>query len=500
MNDVASLATLIDSQGFKFTVYLFNGQDKPTPLNKAVVKSLVLEESTTNIFIKGFIVIEDKYNILQRPWTGDIEAPEGMHYKFRNDGNDILLVNIQPVVEGQPTDALDPEVWNLALALSIYDVQDLPFGGEQGLKYKKLYFWERDYQTMIERKIPWSTSRLVQNAANLPDKDRAVFTGDALRDLIVTALGENQTFDAEWDRGSSKINYTSPANNSSYDDFVYLYKSHVCTSRSGTNGDFAIISRNRFNREWKLESMTDVFSKAVINGKPGPYQMEHFFISDSTPQTGDNVPSISPYKTPINRGVVSLENNMHLGQYSSIQSYQFVDMAAIDNVKAFNSIPVYSNDLAIGQFNMEFESHDIKNVKDYIQTNYVNKLKHTIRPEVLLTLNKLKTEGRIVDPNYALGLTSTERLANGQNLLLSSSIFLNQCVAFTVKGSTHRTSNMFIGIDRLYGETSNDFDNRLLGQWYVINCKHMFVEDTYINELVCVKIHSCDVRDIKDDI
>lgn len=492
--------TVIDTQGFRFTVYIYNGQDKPTPLNKAVIKSLIIEENVKDWFIKGFLIIEDKFNILQRPWTTEREPPEGMLYKFRNDGNDSLLITVQPVLDGQPQDALKPEVWNIELSLAIYDVQDFSFGDETALKYKKLYFWERDYQTMMENKIPWSTASMVENPANKTDRDKMVFTGDAIKELITTALGPEQQFNADWDKGSSKIFYTSSSEDAINDSLLYLYKSHVSSIKGGNTGDFSILSRNRFSKEWNLEPLNSIFGKAVANNKPGVYQLEHFFIGGNTQELEGQVQSISPYKTPINKDAISLEKNIHLGQYSTIVSYQFVDMASIDNVKVLNSTPVYHNNNLIHQFDMDFENHDIGNVKDYIQTNYVNKLKHAIKPEVLLTLNKNKLEGRIVNPVYSFGKTSTDRLANGQNTMLMSSLYLNQCIVFTVQGMTHRTSSRFIGIDRLFGETENDFDNRLLGQWYVLSCKHIFIEDRYVNEITAVKIHSCEPRKIDDNI
>lgn len=499
MIDNDKTISLIDSQGFRFTVYLYNGQDKPTPLNKAIIKSLVIEEAF-EWFIKGFILIEDKFNILQRPYTTEQTPPDGMYYKFRNDGNDSLIVTIQPVLENQPPDALKPEIWNIELSLAIYDVQDFGFGDESNLKYKKLYFWERDYQTLMESKIDWSTASMVDDAANKTDRDKRVFTGDAIRNLITTALGPTQKFSSEWDIGSSKIFYTSPAANSVQNDLDYLYKSHVSSFKGGNTGDFSVLSRNRYTREWKLEPLNSIFGKAVSNNKPGEYQLEHFFIGGSSQELNGQVASISPYKSPITKDAVSFDKNIHLGQYSTIEAYQFVDMAAIDNVKVLNSTPVYHNDNLNKQFDMDYTNHDIENIKNYIRTNYVNKLKHTIKPDVLLTLNKNKVEGRVVDPVYSFGYTPTDRLANGQNTMLMSSMFLNQCIVFRVKGMTHRTSSVFIGIDRIYGETENDFDNRLLGQWYVVGCKHIFIENSYYNELTCVKIHSCDTRDQKDDL
>ena len=57
MIDNDKTLTIIDSQGFRFTVYLYNGQDKPTPLNKSIIKSIVIDEIASEWYITGFIII-----------------------------------------------------------------------------------------------------------------------------------------------------------------------------------------------------------------------------------------------------------------------------------------------------------------------------------------------------------------------------------------------------------------------------------------------------------
>lgn len=84
-------------------------------------------------------------------------------------------------------------------------------------------------------------------------------------------------------------------------------------------------------------------------------------------------------------------------------------------------------------------------------------------------------------------------------MVLHSSLFLNECLSFTVLGSTYRQANVFIGLDRESGAVDADFDEKLLGQWFTIKVDHVFTQEGYINNIVAIKPHSDkDIR-INDD-
>jgi hypothetical protein len=76
------------------------------------------------------------------------------------------------------------------------------------------------------------------------------------------------------------------------------------------------------------------------------------------------------------------------------------------------------------------------------------------------------------------------------NQMLLDSVFLNQSVSFQTFGLTLRSPGKFIFIDRIDSGDSNPFDDRFLGQWFLTDVSHMFTQETYITEVIAVKIDS----------
>jgi hypothetical protein len=69
---------------------------------------------------------------------------------------------------------------------------------------------------------------------------------------------------------------------------------------------------------------------------------------------------------------------------------------------------------------------------------------------------------------------------------------MNNTISFTVPGSTHRQAGRFIGVTRDGAYPYSDFDNKILGIYFVVEVKHNFTGSDYFNELRCVKTYSYD--------
>ncbi len=488
----------INDQDFEFAIALSNQIDSLCPINKSAVVRLVIEDSFEQWWTKGFLVFDNKFSALERPKNDD--ANELLNYKFRNDGKDTLVFRLRPVFKGQPDDTLKNDVWNMTYTFSVYDIQDITDGLTSDVKYKKLFFWEYDYQMMIQKKMSWSTAEVspvvITTASQLTDEKRKVFTGDAIKSLITKALDTvPQQFSDNWDQGASKITWVQGANTSTQDMLLEILNWHV----GAINHDPCYLQRERYSKKWVCQSLSYIFDKAIEGGGPGAYQLEQFFMDSMTEmevstniQQNPQVKTPAPHKSPITpRGKASLERNIQLGNYSVIKSFELVDMAAMDNMTLLNSSPTYSNDIKSKQFNLEYKDNDIVNVKEFFRTSYTDKLKHSgCDPDPLFTLNKIKNDAFAINNVYSLADTAIGRLAHGRNQTLKAALLLNQCIVFRTKGMTFRKSGVFIGIDREAGATQNEFDNKLLGQWFVINVKHIFVGEAYVNEITAVKIHA----------
>lgn len=83
----------------------------------------------------------------------------------------------------------------------------------------------------------------------------------------------------------------------------------------------------------------------------------------------------------------------------------------------------------------------------------------------------------------------------GTNSLFKSFIFDNVALTFRVKGQPYRTAGKFIQIEADGSSTSSTNKSstptdELNGYWFIISVKHVFENDIYFNDYVCVKIYS----------
>jgi hypothetical protein len=497
----------VNDQTYEFGITLFNSKDTFFAINTAALVKLCIEEDSREWFKRGYLIVDNKENLIERRPNEFISS--SANYKFRNDGRDLLLVNIKPVYDtissSVETDAF-PDGWELNYIFSIYDVQDIP-GNKPNEKNIKLYFWELDYQLFAEStSVGWNTNdtlyrlypELRGKSSVLSDEKRKVPTGEALKSLIESTLNTRsgiQKFNKNWDPGASKIFYNPPTNNQAIDDLEYLLNRHVASKKYGQiDGDVPLLYRDRYTKEWTLTSLANEMSLAVVNKAAGPWQLEQFFLTSAT-STGVIIPSL--LKTP---QTTESYLNLNFGGKSSVNNYQFVDMSALDNAFALINMPCASNSLKDKQFNVDFEDNTVDNIKKYFQNNYVQKFSNNRTPTALLSLNKTKTENVAYRQPYSYGNTKLERYPEARNAILKSGLFLNQCLHFTAPGTTLRKCNRFIGLDRQIGSVDADFDEKFLGQWYLVKVEHVFTQKEYTNNITAVKPFADKDTRIADDV
>ena len=78
-----------------------------------------------------------------------------------------------------------------------------------------------------------------------------------------------------------------------------------------------------------------------------------------------------------------------------------------------------------------------------------------------------------------------------ENTLKKSFIFDNTALTFSVPGNTYRRAGKFIKINSLdFNEVSSVKEVKPVdGYWFIISVKHIFKNDIYTNEYVCVRLH-----------
>ena len=482
----AGTTKLTNGQLWEIKVTLNNHSGKEMVLPTDAILHLMIEDTSIDWVFRGILVYKNIFEGLERASA----TGQSALYIYRMDARDEINISIRPI-----TDAGNfPErIWTASFDFVVYDTED-PKSTNNIDKVKKLYFWSKNYQLLKDKYIQWSTStaQSIQDAYLKPDANKTMKTGLIIKSLIEAAGLKDFIDNGNWDEGSNSIQFTAPVNASVSDCIDMVYEKHVSNT-----GEKCLLNTDRHLGKLRLVPFSNFFDKAGSKaGQPGDLQVEHFFIEDIS---GDGI--ITPFKAPISRDV-SFEKDIKMIEWNRITNYQFVDMAGIDNAYALVNRPVYWYKPNKKQFGVNFKDNEINNIKSEFKKLYVDKL-YAANGFPLFTLNKDKTEHYNVQADYIYVNNGAFANKKSRNLLgkaktLFAGILLNECIRFQVLGSTHRLAGTFIGIDRM-SDSDNEFDNKLCGQWFVVNVKHVIVHNKYVNDILAVKVHAHEKLDINEN-
>lgn len=495
---------IINNNHYKFNVGLFTADGRYQELKIGAINSLVLEDTFTNFYHKGYIIINNRFDGVERladfknnekiGTTSTFTPDKG--FIFKGDSRDMLLIDIMPKLDESPygvTDSKDAEdVFRLIFTFSIYDSEEIP-GTLPGEKFKKLSFWDIHYEFLKEKNSYFTTSNYINNSGvtNLSDNDRSIPTGDAVKFFLKEFFTEEDGWsasvsDEEFDKGSTSVFFSAPARYKGIDCLQYLMSRHV--SDKNDNYDQGFLRLERGSNVFKLQSLNKIFKKA-LNGNTsgvGEYYLETFKLgiySDKQNDFGINAVSYTPL------------NGLYLGKFGTINNFSYDAMPGIYSQQEIVSTIVHSYDYESKTFNIDEERNTMSSCLSVYSDNYVKPF-NSLSIDNNAYINFYPGEYRFLQKNvkniFSVIETPDQRLSFGRNKVLFGNIFLNNTVLFKVPGSTHREAGKFIGIDRDGAIPYSDFDSKLLGVYFVVEVKHIFEGNEYFNELRCVKTYSYD--------
>lgn len=497
----------LNGQAHEIQIFFTNG-DIIYPVAPTAIVDLSIENTIADWFTQGTLTLYNSNELIEYL----------SKYTFRSDGEDILRIRIIPRdlnIQGLPS--LDIEknrhLWEMNELFSIYDIEDVTPQSGGGTpakalkKFKKLKFWDLRYQIMLTKNIEYSTA-LSPNApiginSSLPllDENRSIPTGIAIDEIIKKSLnysflartGLNIDADKYWDEGGRTIFYTSGADTTCVEDLDYVKSRHISSIQFDTSApDLCLFSIERSNDGlgfFSLKPFSKIFKNAGTN-QPGPDQIEHFYLYADAKEESQGIPS---FRSPV---APSTTRDITLRDYSYITSYELTDISPLVNAGDFASYSVHSFDFLKRQFNIEFKAHNNKNAQKIFQEKYVSQLYKNNKSgnsNFLLGLNnkaKLTNQSTVPIFNTEGDADKPEiRAISGLYRLLYTGLFQNTCINFTVPGLTLRQAGKFIAIDRPTGSIENTFDDKICGQWFVINVIHTISNGAYYNNITAVKIH-----------
>ena len=506
LNSDARFIHQIGQDFFWVEIWIYNFQSEYPPLQIPFffINQLAIEENLSSWVVKGFLVLENDYEILERgapayvAGANDPSADNSAGYKapylFRNDGRNRLSVKIYPykAKEGDIADDLPPPEWQMNYDFIIYDVQDIS-ENEPGKKLRAYYFKDERHQVFTERCLEWSTS--MHSPLGAKDIERTMYGNDAIKSLITTTATVNgkhlkigydgkgsieapniplDTF-GSWapppTEPESKVFYNSPGHHSVIDDLNYLLKN----TKSSDNTP-VLLSLNRYDKRWELISIGSIFKNAEKN------QIEHLLINDGSD------PTHSPPSIPRAKGGNSSPiHNFISGTASIITNYHYAPMVTNDDNLICNS-PLINYDFSKTTYNVFFEKNKVTNVLNSLQKigqSGLFNMTHNSNGQILMNINPTKQSG-MMNRNY---FSPQSFFLKDMPLMqmIKDMIFLSGGIYFQTLGLTIRSPGKFIFIDRLVSN-KNGFDDKFLGQWLITKVTHFFTKAQYMNDIVATKI------------
>lgn len=501
----AGTTKLAGTQMWDIKVEINNHINPPYVFPTAAILQLAFEEDLMSWPYKGYLVYKNPFEGLERSFQNNGAGEE--LYLYRMDGRDEITFSVKPLFDDENEAAqFSEKIWNINANFVIYDTEDPPASNVAN-KAKKIFFWDKRYQLMLEKNIQWSTATAKENKeikkaksiSQGTDDQRRMFTGDAIKSLL-TAVGFGEYIDEEnWSRGATKVFYTSSNTSTVADDLKWLLHNHIDES-----GDICIFKVDRGTGLWQLVPVQSFFKKAGKTPEaPGELQIEHLFLEDEFGDPRGSIETVQPATTPLRAPILSepsFEKDIKLNEYNKIHTYEFVDMAGLDNAKALVSSPVQRYSPIYKQFNIDVVNNEINNVKEFFKKKYTQELLPGPQGYPLFTLNQTKIKQHTLVPllDVSCGRNFFESYS-GRSRILFASLFLNECISVRLLGSTHRIAGTFIGIDNLTGSQSK-WDDKVCGQWFVVNVKHIFYHNQYVTDLTAVKVNAYSNLNIKEDV
>ena len=510
-NDKKKFLYVVDQQNYIFKTLLFNPDSNVSVLSKSSIRNITINDNITDPFLKGSLTILNDGESLERLQTPknvkefepDADILKG--YTYRGDGRDLFYLEIIPVENVDESYGKLGNKFNDAFSFknifSIVNDEQL-FDGENELK--RFDFIDFDEKLLKEKNIFFSSTKLLKTdkpVELLSNSEREIPTGECLKlilkdglfqndinEIIKTENGETPNFDT----GASKIFYTSPSSNTAYDDLMYILEKHT-TDKTGQ--DFSFLKKRYYDGQYELKSVKEKFDKAFNKDQDtaGKLNMEKLIITGGA-GSGENIIQSSK-KSP--------STIAYFGEKGNVVDYKFFNINSNISSKKNNTKIVHSYSTNTKNFYVEQKDSNITSAKNTFDENYVSNMKgYNNSPSPSVVLNSSKTTNLSYENIYSL-YSEDEfiRKSSGINKLLKNLLLTNIGVELSLKGQMFRKAGNFFTLDRSENYVENNFDDKLLGIYFIVEVKHIFNEDnTYNNQIFAVKTYNFKDLKFKENI
>lgn len=516
-----------DDRRFKFSLYLLNQDGAAIKIRKGAIKELYIEDNIMDWFHHGYMLMMNPDDVMERAhsiYTSDEARDKPVDitpYHFRGDARDLLLLTFEPHVDpGEVNETvfqkLNNMVYTMKFLFTVYateDVVDMP--GRKN-KMQKMYFHDYRYQLLREKNLYYSTAKNLgpigtSSSSTIPvshrnNDDRSKPTGEIVQDILKTALVDSATdnmFSYHWDFGGSNLFYTSPANYKAIDDLNYVLDRHVSTEKYQYQP--CLFRLQRYTERWELLPIEEYFKRTKQQYEtgvgPGAYQSEFFLLSNDSEPPADlfGRSGTPPRRKTFGNSIKTPMNNYHFPDLSVIDDFVFSEINGSDCQELLNSVIMHRYSESDKMFGVDLAQSNIKNVHSMFQSSLVS---HMYGFDKKFTMNSssagagysswLPDSSREQNFNFRVESSWTpdvnKTLSAGRNKLLLSAFLMGNTIQFDVRGETSRRAGVWIAVDRDTNYVDNEYDKKVLGQYFVTRVTHKITSSgEYTNNVMGVK-------------
>jgi hypothetical protein len=496
----------INDNLFIFNLYLNNGNSR-VGLKFSAIKELNIVDDLRYFFVYGTLVINYNNEPLESFESQGSNTKGSLNnnepYKFRGDGRDLLEIEIMPQVKEQKclevyANEEDKKKYCIKHLCSIYKYEDITAGS--GEKNRKFYFWDRDYQLLRELNINYSTADRLKNKKSFlnlnnsqidiskSNNDNSIYTGEAIEDILKLSLVENAKYrftKGSWDKGGSKIFYSSSGQNNALDDLNYVLSYHI----SDKSNDFlpSILKKERYTEKYNLTPINKYMKSDSFNSLDGILNIssnnsEDFILGkiDSTDNGSGAIPRSISFKKIIPT------------DYNIINDYIFQKMDANQLQEYLSTQIVHSLDPR-GFFNTNLKNNSYDSIKKTYEKVFVSSFKSStgVTPSSNIPENQLRIDHKNVTHNFIpYSVDENQSRCFGLNKSLINIFFKNTSIQFRIRGNTMRKTGNFFNIHRTDNNYSKNYDDGMLGKYLTTYVSHEFKEGNYETTILGIKHYS----------
>jgi hypothetical protein len=465
------------NKDYYFELCLFNNIGDVIYLKKSVLVSLIIEDNFFNPYHNATMIINDDNNLLEKG-----EFP----YTFLGNGRDILSIKIIPVMSGNFEKDINnkdlQKFMQLFFQFVVVDSSQLLYNNMVCRKLVLMEYGEYALSESICNIFGIQKPTGVSNYMNT-NAGNSIPTGDAIKQILEEVFGKDdlyfkdeETGETIFDMAGNESLIISPFGLVSYMDILrYVLEFHSHEESP------CVLQSERFSKKYELCSLKRLFSEHDKRVYESIYFPNQTKANGNKPIINWNISDVSYAESRIIKSYIespAAKYNINYSANGGIMCTSKATKSMIFDLQTLNSDNFTKKyyDLFVKPFENLFTDYKIDVNFELSPNNVENYNTHKGNLPQLLEEKKFLNEK------------------------LKTLLFLNgPTYQFRLEGLTHRQAVTFIDVLKnsdnpdINNPTQWDYNN--LGRHLITSVKHIFTQDTYINEIETIKPYALKPKD-----